>query len=95
LDAAATSELIRRTTTRSRACRRDLRDLEYPRNAEPAHAEEQQEDPNGGRFQPTRRGSRAWLLWLLILLFPIPFTPWWLGLILLLVFMLLLWLLAP
>ncbi|HZU24813.1 MAG TPA: hypothetical protein VFA04_04785 [Bryobacteraceae bacterium] len=57
--------------------------------------EQQRDYLNGGRFRPTQRGSRAWLLWLLILLFPIPFTPWWLGLILLLVFMLLLWLLAP
>jgi hypothetical protein len=57
--------------------------------------EEQQDYLNRGRFQPRQRGSRAWLLWLLVLLFPIPFTPWWLGLILLLVFILLVWLLEP
>jgi len=30
-----------------------------------------------------------WWVWLLILLFPIPFTPWWLGVICLAVFILL------
>ena len=41
---------------------------------------------------PSRNGL-GWRLWLLILLFPIPFSPWWVTLICLTVFCLLAWLL--
>ena len=38
----------------------------------------------GDDTTPSRRGW--WRLWLLVLLFPIPFSPWWLTIICLAVF---------
>jgi len=38
-----------------------------------------EKDPKTNRDTPT--GWRYWWLFLLILLFPIPFSPWWLGVI--------------
>jgi hypothetical protein len=39
----------------------------------------------GDDTTPSRKGW-SWRLWLLVLLFPIPFSPWWLAIICLAVF---------
>jgi len=49
---------------------------------------------NEERFMGTARRSRYWLIWLLVLLFPIPFTPWWVGVGCLIIFGCLAYLLA-
>ena len=43
---------------------------------------------NDGRSEESsgKRPAPGWLLLLIIILFPIPFTPWWLGLICLFIF---------
>lgn len=41
-----------------------------------------------------RSERRSWLPWLLVLLFPIPFSPWWLGIIFLAAFIVLVVLLS-
>jgi hypothetical protein len=51
--------------------------------------EQQKEYLNEGRFQHSGSRSpfsRLWVAWLVTLLFPIPFGPWWLTLLCLLVF---------
>src|SRR5258708_5943945 len=47
-----------------------------------------------GDHEPSRNGW-GWRKWLLIILFPIPFSPWWLTIIYLAVFCSLVWLLVP
>lgn len=46
------------------------------------------------RFQPTTRKRSVTWLWLVVLLFPLPFSPWWLGLTCLAVFVFLVCMLA-
>jgi hypothetical protein len=46
-----------------------------------------------GDNEPSRNGW-GWRKWLLIILFPIPFSPWWLTIIYLAVFCSLVWLLV-
>src|SRR6266853_3295226 len=50
--------------------------------------------PGGGGPAASRKGL-GWRWWLLVILFPIPFGPWWLTVISLAVFCLLLWLCSP
>ena len=56
---------------------------------------EQEKFLNESRFQhsgdkPSRK-KPSLLLWLVVILFPMPFSPWWLTLICLAVFVFLLW----
>jgi len=51
--------------------------------------DEQEHFLSEGRFRPDsdkRRPSRGWLRFLVVLLFPVPFSPWWLSIICLVVF---------
>ena len=41
----------------------------------------------------SRRALRHWLMWLFVLLFPVPFAPWWLGIICVVLFLTLFFLL--